>query len=240
MRSLRHFFRIASLILIINFGVLGAVRGGSGVAPLRFKQLLTYADGSDCEMPCILGIRPGRMNMVQAKVALRTHPFVGRLDENECNQYIGYCAFRLRGIHASGMISAQIDGIVQNVYILMDDPTAMRLGDFINTLGTPLAVVPRFSCCQVDQFISQLTRFPPPYGFRFYFPKQGILVRDNTHLEKGVYRLSPESPVFDFLVAEPTALQNMVGRRDEPANVWEQWHGFTTVDRYFELALAAQ
>jgi len=225
----------------MNTGVLVAVRGGSGIAPLRLSQLLTSPDGSACQMPCILGIRPGHMTLTQAKVTLRLHPYVGKLDENECNQYIGYCGFRLRGIHASGMISSTVDGIVQNVYIFMDDPNAMHLGDFINVLGMPLAVVPRFSCCKVDQFISQLTRFPPPYGFRFYFPDQGILVRDNAHIEPGdTYRLSPESPVFDFLVADPADMQVMADQRERSTHFWEQWHGFTTVNRYFELALAAR
>ncbi len=240
MRSLKHFYRIAFLVFFLLTGTITAVRGGSGVGTLRLSQLLTNPDGSSCSMPCVLGVHPGHMTLSQAKTVLRMHPLVQPLDESNCSLYIGWCAFRLRGFDASGMIGSTVDGTIQNIYILLDDPHTLRLGDFVDTLGTPHAMVPRFSCCEVDKFISQLTRFPPPYGFRFYFPDQGVLVRDNAEVENGTYRLRPDSPVIDFLVTEPSVMKDLVSQRERNINAWDEWHGFTSVNRYFDLALAAK
>jgi hypothetical protein len=225
-------------VIVLLAGVMSAVRAGSGSAPLRLAVLMANPDGSACTMPCILGIRPGAMTLRQAEVALRRHPLVRALDELNCAGSSAWCYFQLRDLEISGLVRGDRAGRVANVYLLLTGGQSLRLGDFIGALGAPGQIIPHFRCCALDNFMYRVKRSLPSFGFWFYFPNQGFLVRDSARGQGDVYRLQPDSPVIDFMVGEPYRMPENVGFQQR-TDYWDRWYGFTTVEHYFDIARLA-
>ncbi|MCC7446989.1 MAG: hypothetical protein IT324_06200 [Anaerolineae bacterium] len=230
MQSLKLFYRNIGAIVLLLSGVMFAARSGGTAAGSRLGLLLANADGSPCDMPCVLGIRPGMMSLRQAEGILRRHPLVRSLDERACVQTYGWCEFTLRGLDISGLVRSDNNGNVTSVYLLLNDNHALSLGEFISRLGTPPRMIPHFSCCAADLFVRRLEYTTPRYGFWFYYPDQGLLIRDSAQIENGSYRLTPDSPVIDFLVSQPNQLPTNVQRI---TTAGETWTGFTSIFRYF-------
>lgn len=236
MRSLKDFYRSIGAIVLLLSGIIFAARSGGTAAGSRLGLLLANADGSACEMPCVLGIRPGMMSLRQAEGILRRHPLVRSLDERACVQTYGWCEFTLRGLDISGLVRSDNNGNVTSVYLLLNDNHALTLGEFISRLGTPDQMIPHFPCCAADLFVRRLEIATPRYGFWFYYPDQGLLVRDSAQIEAGKYRLMPDSPIIDLMVMQPNQLPANLKRGPTSG---ESWNGFSSIYRYFAVGRQA-
>ncbi len=230
---MRIILLVSAALLLILGGFVGAVRAGSATATPHLAWLLTNPDGTPCEMPCVLGVLPRRMTLGQAANTLRRHPFVADLDETFCNRSFGICEFRLRGFPGlSGLMRGDVQTEVIDVYIAVTDSRTLVLGDFLATLGQPTQILPHYSCCEADQlgpYLSRLERLSPTYGFLYYFGDKGFAVMDIAEMDRGMYRMLPESRVLGFRVFQPQS-------DDIDQEHWDGWHGFTTLARYFALA----
>src|SRR5262245_25098994 len=74
---IRLLVRTSALILFFAVAIV-AVRlvGSTQPRPALFSVLFTNSDGSPCEMPCMFGVRPGKMTVDKAISLLKGHPFV--------------------------------------------------------------------------------------------------------------------------------------------------------------------
>jgi hypothetical protein len=73
---IRLLARTSALMLTFTATILIArLAGSTHPKPALFSVLFTNPDGSPCEMPCMFGVRPGKMTVDEAVARLQQHPF---------------------------------------------------------------------------------------------------------------------------------------------------------------------
>lgn len=75
-----RFFRNISLVVFVSSLLL--IYSAIAIGPLRhdpLKPFFTNPDGSRCEMPCLLGIRPGETTFGEAITLVQNHPLTHNL-----------------------------------------------------------------------------------------------------------------------------------------------------------------
>src|SRR5258708_27495901 len=66
--------RVSIALIGILFGVILVTRMVSGTQPNPIAILFTNPDGSPCQMPCLLGVRPGATTLDEGVQILDQHP----------------------------------------------------------------------------------------------------------------------------------------------------------------------
>lgn len=68
--------RLALLLIVACTALIFAAQMIGSVRPNPLSGLFTNADGTPCERPCLLGVRPGETTMGKAVALIRQHPLV--------------------------------------------------------------------------------------------------------------------------------------------------------------------
>lgn len=236
-RTISHAWLSIFVLFGLILGSVIAVRVGGGVVRTPVDYLFTNPDGTPCEMPCLLGVRPGRMSFADAARMLRQHPMVSWVDDTNCRKQAGFCDFEIANLDgAHGLILANAgsrDYRVVDIYIALWDAPKVRLGDFFAELGTPGFMIPHFACCQSDSlapYLNRLAMNAPTYGVTYYYPDQGVEVQDIATLDYGMYWLKSEARVRGVRVFQPYAVC------DATKVYWDVWRGFTSLKRLYRYA----
>jgi hypothetical protein len=81
---LRLCVRTLILIIVLSAALFTArLIGKTQPAPSLFSVIFTNPDGSPCEMPCMFGVRPGKMTADEALAMLRKHPVTRDMTESQ-------------------------------------------------------------------------------------------------------------------------------------------------------------
>ncbi|MCC7448594.1 MAG: hypothetical protein IT324_14335 [Anaerolineae bacterium] len=74
----------ALLLITVLSAAMFTVRliGKAQPAPSLLSVIFTNPDGSPCEMPCMFGVRPGKMTAEEAAKILRQHPYTQTMKES--------------------------------------------------------------------------------------------------------------------------------------------------------------
>jgi hypothetical protein len=139
-----RFFRFAAL-LIISFAVITVIlRALAAIDSPPIRGLFTNPDGTQCQMPCLFGIRTGETTFNDAIRLLKAHPLTRDLP----SQYVQAGAFvGMRYVGNDVEIRLWPDDTGSNDYsrfvtsidLIATNATggALSLGDVIASLGEP-------------------------------------------------------------------------------------------------------
>jgi hypothetical protein len=235
-RTKKSAIRAVGLLLLLLIGLIVPIRGSGIIAKARLEYLFTNPDGTPCDKPCLLGIKPRGTPFRTATGILRRHPMLKWMDDINCNKDFGFCSFELRYYGAKGTIAAfdvsRDQPVIQDIYLSFDNGAdAPVLGDMINLLGTALVVLPHYDCCDADDlpaYLDKLERFGPTYGVTLYYPALGIEITDRARLANDEYALRPASPVMGFRIFKPYPICTRASA------YWDRWHGFVSLADYFD------
>lgn len=232
---------VFGLCAVLTLALL-AVRVGSVAAKPIMEHLFTNPDGTPCERPCLLGIRPNRMSFRAAYAILQRHPLVEWHDPVYCGKNSGLCTFRLSGFGGGQGVFTSFDQDAENnrivdIYIQWHGSTdgytnTPTFGDTINALGSPRYIIPHngYKCCQPQDFTEYLQKmdlFSGLYGLTLYYDQLGVEVTDQARIKRGSYLLSSTSPILGLRVFTPYPICSRTQQ------YWSEWRGFGDVFRYF-------
>ena len=82
---MRKFFWMTITLLLIVIVVVGVIHIAGGMERGTFALLFTDPDGSPCQRPCMLGVRPGDMAFDAAIALLKSHPVTQALQYQSIN-----------------------------------------------------------------------------------------------------------------------------------------------------------
>jgi hypothetical protein len=89
---IRFVRRVLTLIILFTWAICSTRLVGSA-KPLPFSLLFTNPDGSPCDSPCLLGVRPGYTTHQDAMVILQSHPLTRHLrrttDTHGIDSFVG-------------------------------------------------------------------------------------------------------------------------------------------------------
>jgi len=175
-------FRLIRLTLLLIVACAAAIFAAhliGGTRPNPLAILFTNPDGTPCQRPCLLGVRPGVTKYEDAVTLIRKHPFTARFQ-------------KYRIINTASCISPENDAIVlsicrgdsNNVILVsvfwldavdkLPVPYSITTGDIVSTLGVPAGIA------------------HPPSSTVFYYP-QGFLI--STSLDpNSITTLHPNQP----------------------------------------------
>jgi len=119
-----------------------------------FSALFSNADGTPCERPCMLGLRPGFTNFYAADYLLTQHPFIRgrfhRYADRTSRDLVEYVTTNLRiAISKDGQgrlasISLEFDSRLRSRAPNVVSPLeAVTFGEVVAILGSPTLVLPR-------------------------------------------------------------------------------------------------
>lgn len=141
-------------LLLMLYGVIGLAlllaRLIGNQQPLNVAPLFTNADGTTCQQPCLLGVRPGETNGITAAALLRSHPLTRQFE------VISERPFRIEGDAGQIMMisfNEAADGIVDEITLAaflrynpdtgspysgnVILPPSGVLGDILSQFGSP-------------------------------------------------------------------------------------------------------
>ncbi len=142
---LRLCLRTLILIIVLSAAIFTArLIGKAQPAPSLFSVIFTNPDGSPCEMPCMFGVRPGKMTSDEAFVILQKHPFVQNVADKKVKELIygefkGYI-FELPNFSIEISPVSHIDNTVGSIGLTFDissERDKQTFGDVIATFGPP-------------------------------------------------------------------------------------------------------
>ena len=200
-------------MIIIGLLNLGTRLVGSLLPALPITTIMSNADGTACNHPCLFGIQPGVTRSDQAKHILDTHPLT------HGGKWINDQMFQLEGPSAYLGLSFTPDGFVDDI-TLTDDPTdsgkavigslayTTQLGEYIVTFGSPVIGLPGSNY------------------FVLEYPNLGIIAAFARPYDRHNH-------------VRPTTSMNiimLVNLRPCPSSFRLEliaWRGFTTIQRYY-------
>ena len=217
-----------TLALLLMFGAaVGAIRLVSGLQTGSFTLLFTQPDGSACERPCLLGVRPGDTTFDAAIALLKTHPVTRDLEFKVINYRMNL--FNGRGLTVivlktpGGNVASIGVQFFPSKFFPSSSPSeesrpaspvqSESFGDVVAFLGPPSAV---YSTSSNDAMWS------------YYFSDQLIV---GTVLESpltGTNRINVRDSV-DFISL-------VTSRRFQTPGTVAHWFGFTGAGQYGDLA----
>lgn len=181
--------------------IVGRVVGSAQSGPLDI--LFTQPDGSPCERPCLLGIKPGSTTYKQAQILLTQHPATRTLERVPLRDGVS-----LRGPDLRVDLTLEIGGGLLFVVVLLpgpDSPCSAGMGHLVDAFGPPPVL-----------FLS-----PSTHKAELLYPDEHLYLtistRDNRRLQPGDHL---DALAF-FTREKPTGLSNS-GR----------WQGFSSTTRY--------
>jgi len=141
---LRLCLRTLLLIIVLSVTIFTArLIGKMRPAPSLFAVIFTNPDGSPCEMPCMFGVRPGKMTGEQAINILKTHPATHDFRQVNYEQN-GYVVFDnekfniLVGLKSEIIITSFLCSNSQGGENTLKSGT---LGDIIEAWGNPDRII---------------------------------------------------------------------------------------------------
>jgi hypothetical protein len=82
-----HFLRLVAALFFCFCLLIGTISLAASNQPNPIAPLFTNPDGSACEMPCLLGVQPGKMTIDQALAILNAHPLMVGLKHQPLSNY---------------------------------------------------------------------------------------------------------------------------------------------------------
>jgi hypothetical protein len=209
---MNRFYQISArwlLALTVTITITQLTRGSP---PRLLLGLFANPDGSPCEQPCLLGVRP-EMPYEQALTLLQAHPFTGKHDihEGEGNrlfdrftgQEIEVSLTRLMPKYQSASVSFVRSSDAANGVLRSVEPE-VRLGEIVAFLGAP-----------------EMRVTTGEWATLIYFHGQLLIV---TSLRTAHPRfIDPKDPVLNIILMHPIEINPSFGERAVP------WRGFGLV-----------
>lgn len=219
----RPFLIVLALIGLSATGVFGARLVGRASAGRQdaVSAMFTNPDGTPCQMPCLLGVRPGDMTARQAIRLILKHPLTSHLQVHAFSRetYLTGPGMMVTLYHAtgdslSGMIWSLYDGAGSGAA----SEQALHLGELttaevVSTLGAPSSL----------ELLRLVGKMAPVY---IYFDGQmGVRPHEELSTTGPDARLQTGAPINWFSVWEAHTVREKTR--------WEVgWRGFTTLDHY--------
>lgn len=224
---MRRFYLLTAIILAVLAAIVGGIHYAGEARSSSFTLLFTNPDGSPCQRPCMLGIRPGNMTFEAAIALLKTHPVTRNLDF----QAVNYRMNQFKGRWLQVTVLKTPGGKVASIGIQFypskffpsesDDDTGLPVspirsaafGDVVELLGAPDAV---YTTASNDAVWS------------YYYTDRLIIQTTLTSPENSSRRITVEDSV-DFI--------NLVANRQfQEVDSVSQWFGFGGTGRYANLS----
>src|SRR5436190_24167966 len=75
------------MLIVVLSGAILAIHLIGGLYPNPIAVLFTNPDGSPCQMPCLFGVRPGKMTLDEGLRILDQHPQTHRMKYKSSDAY---------------------------------------------------------------------------------------------------------------------------------------------------------
>jgi hypothetical protein len=216
-----------ALVLILTFGVgIGMLRALAVQQAPPLAALFTNPDGSPCEMPCMLGVRPDITDFYEADQILSSHPLIRsrfrRFSEGANPVQVEYVGKNMR-ITLTRSITQRVNSIslaFESVFRYRGTADFLHseylLGDVVSVLGPPDLLTYRE--------ITATENWP-----WIYYPAGNLVIIN--YQDRQTNRVDPNIEAAYFLVMSP----------DQFKLEWQEavqnkgttpWLGFATLSRY--------
>ena len=129
------YFRLSRTLVILAVVGIGVAQAIGDVQPVAFAAIFTNPDGTRCQRPCLLGVRPGITSSKQGFEILQAHPFTRNFEPDIT-----------RGLFTGPGLSVILftgeDGVVTRIDLIRTDkvlpaPDWAALGDVLAIFGVP-------------------------------------------------------------------------------------------------------
>jgi hypothetical protein len=207
-----RFFRGAGALLIVLTLSIAATQLNYSSTSGLLSGLFTNADGSPCEQPCLLGVRPD-MAYEQALTLLQAHPFTGKHDIHEGEGIRQFDRFTGQEIEVS--LTRQLPKY-QSVSVSL-----VRSSDAAN--GVLKSVEPEVQLGEIVAFLGapEMRVITGEWATLIYFHGQLLIVSSfrTTHPRS----FDPKDPVLNIILMHRIEIYPSFGERAVP------WRGFGSV-----------
>jgi len=227
MLGMRQIYRLIVILLLLLLSTVGVIRIAGEHEYGSFALLFANADGSPCQRPCLLGIRPGDMTFDAAVALLKVHPVTRDLQFQDINYRMNL--FNGRGLTVTilktpgGKVASIGVQFFPSRFFPSDSPVDASLpaspvrsatyGDVVSMLGAPSTV---YTTTNSDAIWS-------------YFYSDRLII--------GTTLSAPPSQVSRIEVADSVDFITLVANRQfQPPSGLARWFGFGSVGHYATLA----
>jgi hypothetical protein len=203
--------------------------GAGNLTP--FSALFRNSDGTPCERPCMLGLRPGTTNFYAADYALSQHPFIQgrfkRYADRTSRDLVEYVTTNLRiAISKDGQgrlasISLEFDPRLRSRAPNVESPLeGVTFGEVVAILGSPTLVMSQRGFVTVN----------PADRIWTYYRNDWMVIINGV---AGVERLDMADQSLMFLLLAPNTYDG-VWRNISTSSDFRRWIGFTAFKNYAE------
>jgi hypothetical protein len=218
---------IAVIVALIFCATI--VRLVGAAQPTPFSALFSNADGTPCQRPCMLGLRPGVTDFYAADFALTQHPFIKgrfkRYADRTSRDLVEYVTTNLRiAISKDGQgrlasISLEFDPRLRSRAPNVESPLqAITFGEVVGLLGGPTLVMSQRGFVTVN----------PADRIWMYYRNDWLVIINGV---TGVERLDMADQSLIFLLLAPNTYDG-VWRNISTSPDFRRWIGFTAF-RYY-------
>ena len=197
------FRRVLALFAVSTTALLSSCFIGSA-QPLPFSALFTYPDGSLCESPCLLGVRPGHTSHEDAIALLRSHPLTRHMRQTTDQSGVDY--FGGESITIS----------------VAPDVSWITFHDYRPTFHvTPTPVIPRGTLSDVILLFGAPDSVQLSNGLYCYHSSSKLIAQYGRTTAQYV---DPNAPLLELLISV-----HITADRDP---IRRPWRGFTVASYY--------
>ncbi len=134
--------RLTLLLIVICAAAIFAARLIGSTRPNPLAILFTNPDGTPCQRPCLLGVRPGVTKYEDAVAILRTHPFMQQPNQQEVMKPYGVTFISQTMTIDLHRGNAGTNYLVVTFQSLSYTPSTFgKIGDMFNLLGEPNSII---------------------------------------------------------------------------------------------------
>jgi hypothetical protein len=221
---------ILTIALIVSLSLCATIVRLVGAAqPTPFSALFSNADGTPCQRPCMLGLRPGVTNFYAADYLLTQHPFIQgrftRYADRTSRDLVEYVARNLRiaiakdGQGTLASITLDFDPRLRSRAPNVESPLqAITFGEVVGLLGAPTLVMSQRGFVTVN----------PADRIWMYYRNDWMVIINGV---AGVERLDMADQSLMLLLLAPTTFDG-VWRNISTSSDFRRWIGFTAFKFY--------